>query len=235
MFDLFVRGGWVMYPLLAFSVLALGVIMERGLYFFRSRERLDIFLKYLGLGRRKNTEGLRILREKIAERDRRGYLTQMAEAYLESADEDPEAAAEKIFVAGSEIIREGEKRLAVLASVAHLAPLCGLFGTVLGMIEVFRKLESIGGRADVSLLSGGIWVALLTTAFGLLVAIPTLIAHHYFSGMVSGRSEDIQFLVSHLNTITGRTSQGGNGPWDVPDSGESKQPETALYETISAS
>jgi biopolymer transport protein ExbB len=224
-----------MYPLLAFSVLALGVIMERGLYFIKSRERLDVFLKSLGLEQRRNTEGLRILGEKVAGQNRRGYLSQMAAAYLESADDEPEAAAEKIFVAGSEIIREGEKRLAVLASVAHLAPLCGLFGTVLGMIEVFRKLESIGGRADVSLLSGGIWVALLTTAFGLLVAIPTLIAHHYFSGMVSGRSEDIQFLVSHLNTVTGRTSQGGNGPWSVPDAGESKQPETALYETISAS
>jgi biopolymer transport protein ExbB len=224
-----------MYPLLAFSVLALGVIMERGLYFFRSRERLDVFLKTLGLEQRRNMEGLRILGEKIAGRNRRGCLSQMAAAYLESAGDEPEAAAEKIFVAGSEIIREGEKRLAVLASVAHLAPLCGLFGTVLGMIEVFRKLESIGGRADVSLLSGGIWVALLTTAFGLLVAIPTLIAHHYFSGLVTGRSEDIQLLVSHLNTVTGRTGQGGNGPWGVPAAGEAKQPETALYETISAS
>jgi biopolymer transport protein ExbB len=71
------------------------------------------------------------------------------------------------------------------------------------MIEVFRKLESIGGRADVGLLSGGIWVALLTTAFGLLVAIPTLIAHHYFSDLVSGRSEDLQFLISRLNVYTG--------------------------------
>jgi biopolymer transport protein ExbB len=72
------------------------------------------------------------------------------------------------------------------------------------MIEVFRKLESMGGRADVGLLSGGIWVALLTTAFGLLIAIPALLAHHYFSGLVTGRSGDIQFLVSSLNVFTGR-------------------------------
>ncbi|MDR2258488.1 MAG: MotA/TolQ/ExbB proton channel family protein [Treponema sp.] len=235
MFDLFVRGGWVMYPLLAFSVLALGVILERGLYFFMSRQRLDLFLKDLGLEQRGNSAGAaQALREKLAGRNRRGYLSQMAAAYLESADDAPDAAAEKIFVAGSEIIREGEKRLAVLASVAHLAPLCGLFGTVLGMIEVFRKLESIGGRADVSLLSGGIWVALLTTAFGLLAAIPTLIAHHYFSGIVTGRSEDIQFLVSHLNVLTGRTSRGET-PWDVPAPGEPKESEADLYETISAS
>jgi biopolymer transport protein ExbB len=226
-----------MYPLLAFSVAALGVILERGLYFFITRQRLDVFLKTLNLEPPKGDKRfVQNLREKLTGQSGRGYLSQMAAAYLKSADETPEAAAEKIFIAGSEIIREGEKRLAALASVAHLAPLCGLFGTVLGMIEVFRKLESIGGRADVSLLSGGIWVALLTTAFGLLVAIPTLIAHHYFSGLVTGRSEDIQFLVSHLNVLTGRGGRLGNGAlWEGPAPGESKEPEADLYETISAS
>jgi biopolymer transport protein ExbB len=236
MFDLFIRGGWVMYPLLAFSVLALGVALERGLYFFLSRQRLDVFLKSLSLEGREGAAGaVQELREKLAGRNRRGYLSQMAAAYLESAEDTPEVAAEKIFVAGSEIIRAGERRLGALSSVAHLSPLCGLFGTVLGMIEVFRKLESIGGRADVSLLSGGIWVALLTTAFGLLIAIPTLIAHHYFSGIVAGRSEDLQFLVSHLNVFTGRTARGGNSAsWDIR-AAESGQSGADLYETISAS
>jgi biopolymer transport protein ExbB len=203
MLDLFVRGGWVMCPLLAFSVVALGVILERALYFFVTRQRLNVFLENLGPEQS--------LREKLSALRGRGYLSQMAAVWMESAEDSPDAAAEKIFVAGSEIIRSGEKRLAVLASVASLSPLCGLFGTVLGMIEVFRKLESIGGRADVSLLSGGIWVALLTTAFGLLVAIPTLIAHHYFTGIVTGRSEDLQFLVSRLNVLSGRAGRSGKG------------------------
>jgi biopolymer transport protein ExbB len=188
-----------MYPLLAFSVFALGVILERGFYFFTSRQRLDKFLEDLGC---KGSVGeLAALRRNLITQNGRGYLTRMARAYLDSVGKD--GASEKLFTAGSEIIRESEKRLSVLASIAHLAPLCGLFGTVLGMIEVFRKLESVGGRADVGLLSGGIWVALLTTAFGLLVAIPTLIAHHYFSDLVSGRSEDLQFLISRLNIHTG--------------------------------
>ncbi|MDR0451230.1 MAG: MotA/TolQ/ExbB proton channel family protein [Treponema sp.] len=235
MFDLFVRGGWVMYPLLAFSVLALGVILERGFYFFRSRQRLDLFLEGLrGGGEEEKTEAFRELREKIAGKNKRGYLSQMAAAYLESAGDETAEAAEKIFVAGSEIIREGEKRLGALASVAHLAPLLGLFGTVLGMIEVFRKLESIGGRADVSLLSGGIWVALLTTAFGLLIAIPALLAHHYFSGIVTGRSEDIQFLVSRLNVFTGRGSGERKGDsWNIPAAVKPSNPEADVYETVS--
>jgi biopolymer transport protein ExbB len=226
-----------MYCLLAFSVLALGVVLERGVYFFKSRQRLDLFLKALDCGGPAGESGLaRNLREKIGRQHGRGYLSQMTEAYLESAGDDPAAAAEKVFVAGSEIIREGEKRLSVLASVAHLSPLCGLFGTVLGMIEVFRKLESIGGRADVTLLSGGIWVALLTTAFGLIIAIPTLIAHHYFSGIVTGRSEDIQFLVSRLNVYTGRAGRRENSDeWDIPVSAGSSKPEADQYETVSVS
>jgi biopolymer transport protein ExbB len=226
MLDLFVRGGWVMYPLLAFSIVSLGVILERALYFFVTRQRLDAFVESLGAGRG--------LREQLSALRGRGYLSQMAAAWLESAEDPPEAAAEKIFVAGSEIIRSGEKRLAVLASAAHLSPLCGLFGTVLGMIEVFRKLESIGGRADVSLLSGGIWVALLTTAFGLLVAIPTLIAHHYFTGIVTARSEDLQFLVSRLNVLSGRAGRSGKGvSWEA--AAQAGRPEADIYETISAS
>jgi biopolymer transport protein ExbB len=204
MFDLFVQGGWVMYPLLAFSVLALAVILERGVYFFMSRQKLDSFLDAMDCKKGGNHRGdIAILREKLAAQNRRGYLTQMTWAYLDCAGGGAAAVSEELFTAGSEIIRGNEKRLSVLASIAHLAPLLGLFGTVLGMIEVFRRLESIGGRADVSLLSGGIWVALLTTAFGLLVAIPTLIAHHYFSSLVTGRSEDLQLLVSRLTAYTG--------------------------------
>ncbi|MDR1318625.1 MAG: MotA/TolQ/ExbB proton channel family protein [Treponema sp.] len=204
MFELFVQGGWVMYPLLVFSVLALAVILERGLYFFMSRQRLDRFLEAMDCKKREGHGGDRAaLQEKLAAQNRRGYLTRMAWAYLDCTGEGAAAVSEELFAAGSGIIQENGKRLSMLASIAHLAPLLGLFGTVLGMIEVFRRLESIGGRADVSLLSGGIWVALLTTAFGLLVAIPTLIAHHYFSSLVTGRAEDLQLLVSRLNVYTG--------------------------------
>jgi biopolymer transport protein ExbB len=66
-----------------------------------------------------------------------------------------------------------ERGLGALDMVAQLAPLMGLFGTVIGMIEAFQKLQSAGSSVDPSLLAGGIWVALLTTAAGLAVAMPT--------------------------------------------------------------
>ena len=75
-----------------------------------------------------------------------------------------------------------EGGLRFLDSVAQLAPLLGLFGTVLGMIEAFQSLQSAGSQVDPSLLAGGIWVALLTTAVGLVVAMPTALVLACFEG-----------------------------------------------------
>lgn len=79
-----------------------------------------------------------------------------------------------------------EKGLRYLDSVAQLAPLLGLFGTVLGMIEAFQALQDAGSQVDPSILAGGIWVALLTTAVGLVVAMPTSIVLNWFEGRMDG-------------------------------------------------
>ena len=75
-----------------------------------------------------------------------------------------------------------ERGFRFLDSVAQLAPLLGLFGTVLGMIEAFQSLQDAGSQVDPSLLAGGIWVALLTTAVGLAVAMPTAMVLSWFEG-----------------------------------------------------
>ena len=72
-----------------------------------------------------------------------------------------------------------ERGLGTLENIAQLAPLLGLFGTVLGMIEAFQALQSAGSQVDPSILAGGIWVALMTTAAGLAVAMPTSIIHSW--------------------------------------------------------
>ena len=75
--------------------------------------------------------------------------------------------------------------------IGNISTLLGLLGTVTGMIQTFIKIESCGGAVDVTVLAGGIWEALLTTAAGLSVAIPTLVFYHYFEGLVDIR--EIQF------------------------------------------
>ena len=85
---------------------------------------------------------------------------------------------------GSAQIRNLESWLRGLSTVAHLSPLLGLLGTVIGIINAFAGLEASGSRVDPALLSGGIWEALLTTAFGLSVAIPAMAAFYYLEGEV---------------------------------------------------
>jgi biopolymer transport protein ExbB len=85
---------------------------------------------------------------------------------------------------GSAEIRNLESYLRGLEVIANLSPLLGLLGTVLGMIKAFARLESAGTKVDPAILAGGIWEALLTTAFGLSVAIPALAAFYILEGQV---------------------------------------------------
>jgi len=87
------------------------------------------------------------------------------------------------------ILRPLESGLGTLGMIAMLSPLIGLLGTVIGMISAFQALEAAGSTVDPALLSAGIWVALLTTAAGLIVAIPATLAHGWFEGRL-GRFAD---------------------------------------------
>ncbi|WP_375174012.1 MotA/TolQ/ExbB proton channel family protein [Pseudooceanicola sp.] len=105
-----------------------------------------------------------------------------------------------------------ERGLRYLDSVAQLAPLLGLFGTVLGMIEAFQALQDAGSQVDPSILAGGIWVALLTTAVGLVVAMPTAVVLSWLEGrmdaerVIAGRA--IQTILSPLGHTTSQEAEG---------------------------
>ena len=87
---------------------------------------------------------------------------------------------EKLKITLDKHIKELDYLLPTLEIISNVSPLMGLLGTVIGMINSFSKLEIGGSLVDPSLLAGGIWTALLTTAIGLIVAIPALVAHHFF-------------------------------------------------------
>ncbi|MEO0371883.1 MAG: MotA/TolQ/ExbB proton channel family protein [Pseudomonadota bacterium] len=104
------------------------------------------------------------------------YMAPIVNMAFSAADRDAtrlEAEAEARFATL-------ERGLRMLDSIAQISPLLGLFGTVLGMIEAFQAMQAAGAQVDPSLLAGGIWVALLTTAVGLAVAMPTSLVHSWF-------------------------------------------------------
>lgn len=105
---------------------------------------------------------------------------------------DMESMEKALSHVGTKEVRELERYLPALATVANIAPLLGLLGTVTGMIKAFMVIQELGGKVNGAVLAGGIWEALLTTALGLAVALPTLVAYNYFVSRVNDFAAQMQ-------------------------------------------
>lgn len=132
----------------------------------------------------------------------KSYLAPVVEMAFSAQPQDRkrlEAEAESRFA-------RLERGFRLLDSVAQLAPLLGLFGTVLGMIEAFQSLQEAGAQVDPSLLAGGIWVALLTTAVGLAVAMPTSMVLSWLEGRMDGERVTAEWAISTVLHPQGRAA-----------------------------
>ncbi len=110
-------------------------------------------------------------------------------------------ARERIERDAAEHIERARSRIRSLELIGTLAPLVGLLGTVLGMIEAFQALQAAGDRVEPSVLSGGIWKALITTAAGLMVAIPVMAAAHYLERRVALMKSAMESALTRLLTL----------------------------------
>ncbi|MCE2476134.1 MAG: MotA/TolQ/ExbB proton channel family protein [Alphaproteobacteria bacterium] len=176
--DLLQKGGGVMYVLLLLSVSSLAIILLKLLQFWRVGARRSGMMELIATG---STHEIR--RRMALSRHPAARVVETALDTGHLPRELQEAEMERI---GSVEIRALETYVRSLEVVANLSPLIGLLGTVIGMIKAFGRLEEAGARVDPSQLAGGIWEALLTTAFGLIVAIPALGAVHYFERKIEG-------------------------------------------------
>jgi len=105
---------------------------------------------------------------------------------------------EAIENAGRQEVSKLEKGLSILATVAGVAPLLGFLGTVTGMIQAFMRIEDLAGAANPSDLAGGIWEALLTTAFGLIVGIPAYAFYNYFLSSIKKFVSDMETVANDV-------------------------------------
>jgi biopolymer transport protein ExbB len=109
-----------------------------------------------------------------------------------------ERVKEAIENAGRQEVSKLEKGLSILATVAGVAPLLGFLGTVTGMIQAFMRIEDLAGAANPSDLAGGIWEALLTTAFGLIVGIPAYAFYNYFLSSIKKFVSDMETVANDV-------------------------------------
>ena len=119
----------------------------------------------------------------------------------------PEAAREEITRLAQRALTDLRAGLRPLELIATIAPLIGLLGTVLGMIEAFRALQDSGAQADAGVFAGGIWEALLTTAAGMAVAIPAIVAQSWFESVAEAVRHDMEDHATRL-VIRAQSAQG---------------------------
>jgi biopolymer transport protein ExbB len=174
--SLFLRGGVVMWLILFCSIVGLVILIEKYLVLRKAKVNVDEFM-----------EKLKGILQKGDVRGAVGFcsgvnvpLANILKKALLSFDEGEQKVKEAIETAGKQEIYHLERHLAILATIAGVAPLLGFLGTVTGMISAFRVVESMAGVVSPGDLAGGIWEALLTTAFGLMVGIPAYGFYNYF-------------------------------------------------------
>lgn len=194
LFSIFLKGGILMWPILLCSIIGLAVIIDRYIVIRKAKINVPAFMvRIRGLIKKKDISGAvsYCMEEKspIANVVRKG---------LKKYKLGHERVKESIENAGSQEVSKLEKGLPILASIAGIAPLLGFLGTVTGMISAFMRIEDLQGSANPSDLAGGIWEALITTAFGLIVGIIALALYNYLLTAVKKLVGEIEMVANDV-------------------------------------
>ncbi|MBN1301690.1 MAG: MotA/TolQ/ExbB proton channel family protein [Melioribacteraceae bacterium] len=202
LFSIIIKGGWLLIPIFIASIIAVAIIIDRYIVIKKSKLNVPSFLV------------------KIRAFLKRGDIDSAIEYCME--DKSPSAnivkkglkkinlgherVKEAIESAGKQEINKLEKGLSVLATISGVAPLLGFLGTVTGMISAFMKIEDLQGAANPSDLAGGIWEALLTTAFGLAVGIIALSFYNYLVAAINKLVLDMEIISNDVIDILEETN-----------------------------
>jgi len=202
MIEFLAKGGVLVIPILLCSVIALAIFLERIIRYARIPERgsglAEQVARHLREGR--PDQGLETARGSNSPMGR------VLARVIEVVDQDRETLETVISHSTDEEVRTLSRYLQVLATIGNIAPILGLLGTVLGMIKAFMVIQEMGGKVNAAVLAGGIWEAMLTTALGLSVALPTMVAHSYLIGRVDRFEARLQEGLVTFITSLGKRS-----------------------------
>ncbi len=180
MWELIKAGGWTMWPIMACAALAAAIVLER----FWTLRRREVIPPTLGPEVRDWANQHRLEPAHLDALRQNSPLGELLAAALEVRHKPREQIKERVEDIGRHVAHELERFLNTLGTIAGVSPLLGLLGTVFGMIRMFLGILDTG-VGDANQLAGGIGEALISTAGGLCVAIPALMFHRYFRGLVS--------------------------------------------------
>lgn len=208
MVEWFLKGGVAMYPLLLCSVGALAISLERFFTLSRARvETQDVMTRVAQLLRGQRVgEALQYCEHAL------GPAARIVRAGLLKHGAPVAEVRETIERAGASEVPKLEQHLTMLATIAQVATLLGLLGTVLGLVQAFRAIEAqalLDRPVNPGDLAGGIWEALITTVVGLTIAIPTILAHNYLANRVGALVGELE---QHAASVLDLLSQRGRVP-----------------------
>ena len=185
-FTIFSKGGIVMYPILLCSIVSVAILFER-LFALRKSKIISNGDLFMHLAEKHSWEELKETAKKNDD-----FFSRVV--YMTLSDPSSESETEKITeIYAKKITEEIYSRISIPGIMATLSPLLGLLGTVLGMIRIFNKFTEAGGNPMI--LAGGIWEALITTAAGLTVAIPSLIIYRFLSYTADKSVAQLEFAL----------------------------------------
>ncbi len=192
MFSIIQAAGWPIWPLLLASVIAVALIIERLVALRRSKiAPAGLLQRALAEYQQKGVNDAQ-----LAELEKQSPLGRILAAGLRNAKSSREIMKESIEEAGRAVTHELERYLTTLGTIASISPLMGLFGTVVGMIDIFGSQSPTG--ANPQQLAHGISIALYNTGFGLVIAIPAMIFWRHFRALVDSLVIDMEMQAIRL-------------------------------------
>ena len=209
MWELMVKGGWIMWPIMGCSITAIVLFLERSFHLHRAQIKPDDFLNgiYTNVNNGNLAEAVSICDQTP------GPVAHIVRTALLYSDESPENLKQTITKAGLTEIPRLEKNLSGLLSLAQIIPLLGLLGTLLGLIDLFTVMEQHAPLVEIGALSGGIWKALITSAFGICISVPAFIGYNFLLSRVEAITIDMEnaaeeiyrFLIYNRNKTSDET------------------------------
>lgn len=194
-YNLFARGGPMMWVLLVVALVGLIIFIERTLFLHRGQiPSSKAFLQGIknALAKRRLVEALTLCEEAP------GPVAAVVKAALLQADASADEMRFHVQEAAVIELPALERRLGAIAAIAQVAPLVGLLGTVMGMVTTFRAFEQGGNYAMAGALSAGMWQALVVTAASLMLAIPAHLGYHFLSGRVRAIVRDVEWSANEI-------------------------------------
>jgi biopolymer transport protein ExbB len=193
--ELFERGGPVMWPLLACSILATALFAERVLVYIKLRVAYEPLLSDLKL----RVDGRLLDDWVVVHESSVKPLHRVVLSYLRTRRSDKAFRDQVVGREASQQMARYDRRLNWLGILTHATPLLGLLGTVAGLVDAFHEIEVRGGQVQPGDLAAGIWSALLTTVCGLSIALPCLAAYHLLQSVAGKVALQMQWVTSQLD------------------------------------